>query len=134
MARNSIFIMRGMEPELMFISPAVRVDEYYGGINAHTMSIAAYNFIGKLTIQASIKATPTENDWFGVKIGDAVGINYPRNSIFYTPETSTATYNFTGRFIWMRAEIDRTDLLPPMATPADIARLGIIDRILVNLG
>jgi hypothetical protein len=132
MSRQSIVLLGGTPPVITYTSEPVRVDWWFQhGQRMYSISIASSNFRGNLTIQASIKTKPTENDWFPISLNGQFYIQYPRNGL--GAETSTLGFNFTGHFVWMRAIVDRSLVLPSDARPVMIAQCGFIDRILLNV-
>ena len=72
-------------------------DGYYGYTDGlHTVSYKLTGFVGVITVQASIAASPTDVDWFNLDntVGDGT-----------TPLTSTGFLNFSGNFVWIRISI-----------------------------
>ena len=149
MSRQSITLFSHPEPVITYTGPPVRVDSWYTSAqHLHTVSIVAANCRGRLTIQASIKASPSENDWFPISLGGQLYIDYPRSGLWSASdnfgagpafgallggEISTLGFSFTGRFVWMRAILDRSRIVPPGANPVMIGACGYIDRILLNI-
>lgn len=76
---------------------------YHKNLNSlHTAVFILDNFKGSLKLQATLELEPGENDW--------VDIIYDNNadqltSLDSTPLVSSATRNFTGNFVWVRAGI-----------------------------
>lgn len=87
---------------LIYKSDPVKGDGYFGGSDGfHTVAYtASRSFHGTITMQATLAAEPTENDWFNV---------YNTTSTYTTLNVrSTSTvdiYNFTGNFVWVRGYI-----------------------------
>lgn len=157
MSHQSIVLLSATPPVVIYKSEPVRVDAWYSvAEKQHSIAIVASNFRGRLVVQATIKVKPTEEDWFPVILNGQPCIDYPRNGIGYGnnynlggfnggtsildagygglgSETSTLGFNFTGRFIWMRAIIDRSVVVPMDANPIMIGACGLIDRILLNI-
>ena len=132
MSRQSVILFNNDLPTVICVGNPVRVDTMYTKANhCHTVSIAASNFRGRLTIQATIKAKPSENDWFPVSLGGQYHIDYPTSGI--GQETSTKTFSFNGRFIWLRAITDKSLVIPLDAMPVMVGACGYIDRILLNI-
>lgn len=71
----------------------------------HTVVFDVDAFNGVITVQATLELYPGENDWFDVSsvdytgVGDSTVANY----------TTTASDNFTGNFVWIRAKYDIAD-------------------------
>lgn len=68
-------------------------------------------------MQGSLADTPTDNDWFDIELGDptagfsidtsGVGSRNNISSVVYaTATTTSAAYNFTGNFVWIRVAIE----------------------------
>lgn len=149
MSRRSIVILSSVPPIVSYVGDPVRVDTWYTNVqNLNTISIVSSNFKGRLIVEASVKAHPTDNDWFPVLLNGNPYIDYPRNGLSTSPistpslsfsggglgaETSTIAFNFSGRFTWMRARVDRSFIIPADANEIMIAACGFIDRILLNL-
>jgi hypothetical protein len=85
---------------------------YYGYTDGlHTMQVQGTGFVGIIKAQASLATSPTESDWFDVmdtEYGD--GTN---------PISTTAVYNFTGNFVWVRFRVSNFSA-------------GSINRVLYN--
>jgi hypothetical protein len=87
---------------LVYTSQPVQGDGYYGSSDGlHTvMYTANINFVGTVTMQASLATSPVESDWFTVT---NTTINYTEMN---TRTTSTVDYfNFTGNFVWVRGYV-----------------------------
>jgi hypothetical protein len=83
-------------------SEPVKGDGYYGSSDGlHTvMYTMDINFIGTVTMQASLATTPVEGDWFSV---DDVTSSY--TSMSNLQFTQIDYYNFTGNFVWVRGVV-----------------------------
>jgi hypothetical protein len=109
-----------MQPIILF-----RTDESQGELRVDrfpdfarpvtTINVLTSNFVGTVTVEATIKIDPQESDWF--IIHETV---FPEFRLTEERKRNTAT-NVTGRFIHMRAT----------ATKALGFPLGIVDRITV---
>jgi hypothetical protein len=90
----------------IYYSEPVKGDGYYGSSDGlhtvmYTMVPDTYiNFIGTLTMQASLAAQPVEGDWFSI---DGVTSSYNPTSNVQT--TQIDYYNFTGNFVWVRGVV-----------------------------
>lgn len=94
----------------LFISNALKGDGYYGssdGVHTVTYTVGA-NFCATMKMQATLAVAPEENDWFDINdttvVYDRVG--HPVNT------TATTYINFTGNFVWVRANIVRHADIP----------------------
>ena len=84
-------------------------DGYFGAADGlHTVTFTVTpNFVGTLTMQASLATEPSEADWFDV---NDTTIEYKTTTI---PATTTTNYfNFTGNFVWVRAVVQRSSDQP----------------------
>jgi hypothetical protein len=96
-------------------SDKVKGDGYYGMSDGlHTIMIDLNGFIGTIKIQGSLTQEPTEADWFMIELDrGAVSLDTTgkasalvETSLTYTSaETSIKSYNATGNFVWIRADI-----------------------------
>jgi hypothetical protein len=87
---------------MVYTSLPVQGDGYYGSsVGLHSVMYTASNqFIGTVTMQASLATSPVESDWFPV---DNTTINY---TTFPFRNASTVDYfNFTGNFVWVRGYV-----------------------------
>ena len=75
---------------------------YYGSSTGlHTvMYTATEDFIGTVTMQASLASAPQESDWFNVV--DATS-TYVRMNMRNT--STVDCYNFSGNFVWVRGQV-----------------------------
>ena len=120
--------------------------------NNHTVSINLDNFIGRIFIQGSLATDPTtDSNWFNIPIGNGTAyVQFPLDAALptgYNPalnqwpanqypntqqgDTGIFAYSFSGNYIWLRAVVDRTYLVPP---PTDPYFVGAVSQILLNFG
>jgi hypothetical protein len=93
----------------LFNSIPEKGDGYFGSADGmHTVTYTVTNnFEGSLGMQATLATNPTESDWFNVS-NSTISYAYP-----IVPATTTTNYvNFTGNFVWVRAQVDRSINLP----------------------
>lgn len=89
-----------------FKSQREKGDGYFSSDNGyHTVTwTVTPNFVGTLTVQATLATVPTENDWFEV---DNSKKTY--NMVIDPVVTTTTGYvNFIGNFVWVRATVHRS--------------------------
>lgn len=87
---------------IVYLSDKVKGDGYFRGSDGlHTvMYTTSYNFLGTVTMQASLASAPTEADWFNVADTTSTFI------VSNVRTTSTINlHNFTGNFVWVRGRI-----------------------------
>ena len=90
----------------IFNSIKEKGDGYFGSADGlHTVTYTVTpQFIGTLTMQASLATEPTEADWFNVKDTE---VTYIQPNV---PASTTTSYvNFVGNFVWVRAKVHRGD-------------------------
>jgi len=102
----------------------------------HTVSLSVVNFIGRIYIQGSLASQPGPLDWFNIPlINDVPFVQFPLNPNAPTGQnngdTTVQAYSFSGNYIWLRAVVDRTYLIPP---PTDPYLVGAVRQILLNYG
>jgi hypothetical protein len=87
---------------MVYYSDPVKGDGYYGSSDGlHTvMYTMNLNFIGTVTMQASLASAPVESDWFAVK-----GVTSSYNAMSNLLTTQVDYYNFTGNFVWVRGVV-----------------------------
>lgn len=101
-----------------------KADGYSGGDGLHTVGLYMSDFIGRIFIQGSLAVEPTETDWFNITL-DGESLNH----IQYDNNTDgLVVKNFTGNFVWVRAKIDRTYIVPDVNPNA----VGKITQIIMN--
>ena len=79
-----------------FIGNAIQAANYYNGQgSAQTSVITVTNFVGVITLQATLNDWTQQAEWFDVD-------SYGNSSI---PTTNTTAINMLGNFVWMRAKV-----------------------------
>ncbi len=116
----------------------VRGAGWYGHTTGlHTVAIRVVNFHGRIQVQAAITITPIEPDWYSVLPDSVNYIQYPRPGYVPLPaqhggESSILGFNFTTNAVWLRAIVDRSYLIPALATPVQIMEYGTVSYVMVN--
>jgi hypothetical protein len=84
----------------LFYSNAVPAANYYAGNgNIQTLFYNLSNFIGTITIQATLNDLPEQAKWIDIsQRGDGV-----------TPDTGLTSSTVTGNFSWIRAQVEQFD-------------------------
>jgi len=87
---------------IVYNSNRVKGDGYFGGSDGlHTvMYTCTPQFVGTVTMQASLASEPIESDWFNVS---STSVTYRDINIRTT--STVDLYNFTGNFVWVRSRI-----------------------------
>jgi hypothetical protein len=98
-----------------FNSFPVKAANYYGINNTiQTVEVKLTDFVGTVTLQATLSSIPAEADWFSVDLRsqdfsvDTTGLvsKAVKKQIAYNTATSiTEIYNFEGNYIWLRGKI-----------------------------
>ena len=92
---------------LYYASEAVQGDGYYGSSDGLHTVMYTYdsNFIGTITMQASLAADPIESDWFTIN-GTVTAVTSSTNTYNNIDVTVLSDYyNFTGNFVWVRGTV-----------------------------
>jgi len=97
------------------VSDKVKGDAYFGQSDGlHTVLIDLDSFIGTIKIQGSLDDDPGDNDWFDIDLSaneftvDVSGLVTKKIEDILTyavAETSKRSYNVSGNFVWLRANI-----------------------------
>jgi hypothetical protein len=87
---------------LVFNSEKTQGDGYFGGSDGlHTvMYTATPNFVGTVSMQASLASDPGLSDWFDVA-NTAVSYTVLQNRTSPTVDY----FNFTGNYVWIRGVV-----------------------------
>jgi hypothetical protein len=99
------------------ISEKFRGDGFYNRADGlHSIQWNLTNFVGTVSVQATLAVSPSENDWFTVQLGqsnefsvDTTGkvSTFYLNSVTYTNSTTGSfSYNFVGNYVWIRVKIE----------------------------
>ena len=96
-------------------SDKVKGDAYFGTTDwLHTIAVDLNDFIGTIKIQGSLENDPTATDWFDIDLSDGeftidttgkVTDVVVDNLAYTVAETSMKSYNSTGNFVWLRADV-----------------------------
>lgn len=108
----------------------VRGDRYpargHQGIGGlHTVQIVSNRLVGRVSIQATLKTDPGDDDWFAVLLD---GQPYAE----FQGELGSRGFSFTGNFVWVRAVLDRSYLLPGLPETTVVGSAGLLDRVLLS--
>lgn len=92
---------------LVYKSIPAKGDGYFGNSDGLHTVMYTYdsNFVGTITMQASLATDPVEADWFDV---EGTTEEQTESSPFYdgmNVMTQSKYYNFTGNFVWVRGVI-----------------------------
>jgi hypothetical protein len=105
-ASVSVFYPNTATTVLSYYSQMEKGDGYYGSSDGlHTvMYTCTENFIGTVTMQATLATQPQDSDWFNV-----LGTTSSYNSFDSRNSSTVDIYNFTGNFVWVRGYVQIAD-------------------------
>ena len=138
MGKQSIVMLDDTDINLNVTGEALRADAWYGYKDGlHTVAFYLENFTGRIYIEASLASEPTSEDWFPVFLNGAQAyMNYPINPLAPiggpSGDTFVDAFTFQGNFLWLRARIDRSYVVPVPTTDAEKSALGSVKKILLN--
>lgn len=116
---------------------------YYGSTTGlHTIAFTLRNFIGRVSVQATLASNPEESDWFNLQFSETCGVylefadqriyNASTDTIIVNSGT-TGTFSETvvGNFTYLRIVIDRSYIsINPTDDQKRIA--GCLEECLIN--
>lgn len=116
------------------IGPSVRADRWSGYTDGlYTIAIYTQELRGRIYIEASLANEPTETDWFPIWLKrNCQFLEYPNHS-----KTSKVTnndvdaINVSGKFVWIRARLDRSYLGINSGNIPDGINFGQVEKILL---
>lgn len=132
---NVSYTMLINKAELSYTGDNIKADAFYGNTDGlHTVSVKFNDFVGRVYIEGTLAATPTENDWFTINLSSGTAYKqYPVNAAIPTGtvgDTGTDGFTFRVNAIYLRAKIDRSHL--GAGAYSQVAH-GRIDQILLNV-
>lgn len=137
MSKQSVVLLGDTFIELNVTGDPVRADAWFGYKDGlHTVTFHLENLTGRIFIEASLASDPQENDWFAIFLNGAKAYNqYPLNPLEPTGvsgDTFVDAATFQGNFLWLRARLDRSYVVPVPTTDTEKSLLGSIRKILLN--
>lgn len=98
------------------ISDKLRGDGFYRAADGlHTIQWSVFDFVGNITIQATLATNPDEGDWFDIPVKSGIDIVqstdkkivYNTTTVFEYTEKTTNSHitNFIGNYVWIRCKI-----------------------------
>jgi hypothetical protein len=91
---------------LIYNSNKAKGDGYYGSSDGlHTVTYELNSdFVGTVTMQATLASAPVERDWFNIT--DTAQVY---RSTDYRSTSTINYFNFTGNFVWVRSQVKIAD-------------------------
>lgn len=137
MSKQSVLMLNDTFIELNVTGDKIRADAWFGLKDGlHTVTFSLENYTGRIFIEASLESDPQENDWFTVFLNGAKPyMEYPLDSLAPTGlsgDTFVDAYTFQGNFLYLRARIDRSYVVPVPTTDSEKSHLGSVKKILLN--
>lgn len=92
---------------LVYKSIPAKGDGYFGNSDGLHTVMYTYdsNFIGTITMQASLATTPVESDWFDIEGTSEEQREYSPLYNVNNVITQSTYHNFTGNFVWVRGVV-----------------------------
>jgi hypothetical protein len=92
---------------LVYNSIPAKGDGYFGSSDGLHTVMYTYdsNFIGTITMQASLATSPVESDWFDIEGTTSHQDDTSPQYNGLTVTTRSDYYNFTGNFVWVRGVV-----------------------------
>lgn len=145
--RKSQSIMGNTGNEFNLTGEPFKSNAYYNTVDFdHTVQVNFQNFTGGFGMQGTLCLNPTDTDWFWIKLTtdpDVKYITYPRDpqnptghpstNVVNLGDTGSNSFNFTGKFTYVRAVLTR-DYMAPTPVPGNDGQynLGQINEVLIN--
>lgn len=132
----SVYLMQTTGDQQNVVGEPVRADSWYGYSDGmHTVSFHVTNFTGRIFIQATLEANPTEDDWFDICLGkNNPYLQFPlrpgQPTGLFNGDTSAVAMNFKANVLWLRAKVDR-HYLPPL-NPINGGTYGFVSKIILG--
>lgn len=111
----------------------LRVDGPWRPLDAVlTVSVSVAGFFGRVLLEGSLDEGPADDSWFPIRLStDPEGaLLFPLPEDVATGTTGTFAFSFRARLIWLRARMDRENVVPP-PDPDEIDRVGIVRHVLL---
>ena len=138
MSRISVVMMPDTGELWNAVGDPVKANGWFGIPNVlHTISIQVRNLQGRVFIEGTLAAKPTELDWFPISLRNNLPyIEYPVDPLNPTGDsggdTGIAAYNITGNFMFLRARLDRSYIFPDPPSSFISDNYGKVVLILLN--
>ena len=111
MPKQSVIILSGTTTVGTTVGDKYKADGNFGLTDGlHTVAYYTTAFDGSVKMQGTLAKTPTDVDWFDIS-GTTLGGDS-------TVRSTTVSYNFTGNFTYVRANVSLTS--------------GTVDKVLYN--
>lgn len=89
---------------LVYLSEKAKGDGYYGASDGlHTvMYVTNLDFIGAVSVEATLATDPVESDWFSLVETEVVYNEFSEK----LESVVSDVRNFTGNFVWIRGRVE----------------------------
>ena len=138
MSKQSVLVMGDTQVNLNLTGDKIRADGYFGYKDGlHTVTFHIEDFTGRIFLEATLESNPAETDWFSLFLdGSKAYTEYPIDpnnpSSGNNGDTMVDAFTFQGNFLYIRARMDRSYVVPVPTTEPEISLLGSIKKILLN--
>ena len=137
MSKQSVQMLGDTQINLNLTGDKIRADGYFGYKDGlHTVTFHLDDFTGRIYIEATLESDPAESDWFSLFLdGQNAYKEYPIDPLFPTGnngDTMVDAFTFQGNFLYIRARMDRSYVVPVPTTEAEISLQGSIKKVMLN--
>ena len=142
-ARKSVLMMTNTGRNHNVTGDKIRGDGYYGRTDGiHTVQVVVNNFTGSFGIQGTLATEPVEADWFDINLNTNQNVAsaspyvaFPANPAAPTGldgDNGTMAFTFVGNYVYLRAILDRSNIVEPGELDAT-TELGVISKVLLSM-
>lgn len=101
-----------------------------GPTGLHTLSVRVTNFVGRVWLEASLVAEPTEADWFIVPLDGRERLDFPLTGT--APQSVNLGFTFRLNSLWLRGRMDRAGTAAPEWNEFGLVRRGRLEWMRVG--
>lgn len=137
MSKQSVQVLGDTQVNLNLTGDKIRADGFFGYKDGlHTVTFHIEDFTGRIYLEATLESNPAETDWFALYLdGQNAYKQYPLIAVAptgVTGDTMVDAFTFQGNFLYIRARMDRSYVVPVPTTEVEISLLGSIKKVLLN--
>lgn len=123
---NSTIILGDTTGQLNVTGDKYQGDGYFGFSDGdHTVGFYFTDFVGRVSIEATLVDDPTSDDWFPVIFEGETNEYLEYTAV--SPGEGLVVKNFNGNYVWVRAVVSRAYIFP---TP-DLDEVGIVRKVVL---